>query len=243
MGMWEQKLRADYSSHSHNVTPSAYFDSKAFDAYYKANYGLILELPRDSKILEIGSGSGSLLSYLARQGFSDIQGVEVSPSEAEHARRNGLKVVEADVVDFLSNTQETYDLIVMKAVLEHFPRDSGLHLLDLIHQKLNGGGAVFVDVPNMDWVFASHERYMDLTHHTGFTESSLSQALSLNFNSVHTFVSKPPLPANWKQFVAFKLLRPLVVSLLRRTLVLWGDGAESVSFQSRNLIGVGTKQA
>ena len=53
-----------------------------------------------------------------------------------------------------------------------------------MHAALRAGGAVLIDVPNMDWLFAGHERYMDFTHELGFTQESLSQLLGGVFSEV-----------------------------------------------------------
>jgi hypothetical protein len=46
------------------------------------------------------------------------------------------------------------------------------------------GGIVVIDVPNMDWLFAFHERYMDFTHEVGFTKESLLQVMREVFDDV-----------------------------------------------------------
>lgn len=240
---FESKLREAYSLHSNHVTPGVYEDLRAYDSYYLANYGALLSLPSNTPILEIGSGSGSLLTFLRDLGFTNLTGVEVSESEASRCRDLGLNVYTEDAFEFLSRADKSPKVIIMKAVLEHFPRDEGLKLLKIISEKLNGSdGILLVDVPNMDWIFASHERYMDLTHHTGFTESSLQQALRMFFDDVQVRPSLTPKGVTLKQKMLYRMVRPFVMSLIRRFLFLWADGAETVSFESRNLIGVGQKK-
>ncbi len=41
-----------------------------------------------------------------------------------------------------------------------------------------------IDVPNMDWIWASHVRYMDFTHECGFTEESLIEVLKPQFQNI-----------------------------------------------------------
>jgi hypothetical protein len=57
-------------------------------------------------------------------------------------------------------------------------------LLHLMAAAVRPNGLVLIDVPNMDWLFAGHERYMDFTHEGGFTTESLRQTIALAFRSV-----------------------------------------------------------
>ena len=41
----------------------------------------------------------------------------------------------------------------------------------------------------MDWLFATHERYMDFTHEVGFTKESLGQVCRSVFSKVDLFTA------------------------------------------------------
>jgi hypothetical protein len=97
---------------------------------------------------------------------------------------------------------------------------------------------VVLDVPNMDWVLSNHERYMDLTHHVGYTRESLSQMLRLYFDSVEVQGSLEPVESTFS-WVRVLLVKPLVVRLLRFFFRIMGEGAANILFESRGIVGVG----
>ena len=82
-----------------------------------------------------------------------------------------------DAFEFLIDSEEKYDVIYMRAVFEHIDKDRIIELLRLINERLTIDGKVLIEVPNMDWIWASHERYMDFTHEVGFTRESLGQVM------------------------------------------------------------------
>ena len=158
-----------------------------FHRYFRDHYaGYLQDLPRSATILELGCNRGFLLKALHDYGFTNLHGVDLSPEDLEFASGLGIGAVlqRADIFDYLAENPGTFDAIILKAVLEHIPKDSILRLLQLIRKSLAPAGRVLVDVPNMDWFFASHERHMDFTHEVGFTKESLGQVLRLEFGSV-----------------------------------------------------------
>ena len=61
--------------------------------------------------------------------------------------------------------------------MEHIEKNRILEFLELVNNSLIEGGIALIEVPNMDWIWASHERYMDFTHEVGFTKESLRQIM------------------------------------------------------------------
>ena len=121
----------------------------------------------------------------------------------------------------------------MKAVLEHVPKDELLPAVEATAAALASDGRLIVEVPNMDWLLAPHERYMDLTHEVGFTPESLASLLNLCFDNVHIELSRI---ASTRR--AQRLARSLVVKLLGRLLYVLGEGASDLAFASRSLIAI-----
>ncbi len=222
------ELQGAIASHDLYVNVDAHWP------YYEANYGGPLEhFGADAEIVELGPGHGGLLAWLRGRGYSNVTGVDVSKSEVDfaNARLGADTVVAADAEEFLSTRPGCYDVVVAKAVLEHIPRDGLLPLLRTIGTALRPDGLLLLDVPNMDWIAATHERYMDLTHEIGFTQESLESLLRLAFDEVDIRGSQLVSPTRSQ-----RLLRPLAVRLLRRLLYVLGEGASDVLFESRSLV-------
>ena len=232
----ETLLRRYGDTQARIANPGVYDDVKAPWSYYDANYAAVVaELDPKARIAEIGSGSGSLLAWLRARGFSDLHGVDASPADVEFANGHlepGV-VTLGDAASYLDERAASFDAVFAKAIVEHIPRQDLLRLLRALSRSLRPGGRLIVDVPNMDWILASHERYMDLTHENGFTMESLSTYLALEFEDVRVTGSRLATPSGSQ-----RLLRPVVLLLLRRLLYFVGEGASDVLFSSRSLIAV-----
>jgi 2-polyprenyl-3-methyl-5-hydroxy-6-metoxy-1,4-benzoquinol methylase len=213
---------------------TVYSDIASFWPYYEANYGaLVAPLRRDATIIDVGCGPGSLLGWLAARGFTNISGVDMSPGDVRFANEHlgeGTVVLE-DAVTHLSARPGAFDVAFMKAVLEHIPKDRALDVLGAVAVGLRPGGFAVIEVPNMDWLLAGHERYMDMTHEIGFTRESLASLLGLVFDDVAIVGSRIAEPTRSQ-----RLLRRPLMALIRRGLYIVGEGASDTLFGHRSLI-------
>jgi len=234
---FRNELLARYGeTQARQASPAVYEDPSVAWPYYEANYRSMLEpLSREIRICEVGSGHGSLLAWLRSTGFQHVEGVDASPSDVAFANSHlgqGV-VVLGEAATFLDGRRVDFDLVIMKAVLEHVAKGELGELLRLIARSLAPGGCLLVDVPNMDWLLASHERYMDLTHEVGFTRESLGALLSIVFADVSVRGSRLARPSRSQRWFR----RPLV-AVLRRAFYVLGEGASDILFESRSLIAV-----
>lgn len=213
-----------------------YVDPTLAWPHYDANYDdLLAPLARDGRVLDVGCGTGSMLGWLRTRGFTNVRGVDISPGDVAFANDylGATLVMEQDAVGHLIENVGKYDLVIAKAIVEHVPKEDLVALVDALAVGLRPGGRVVVEVPNMDWLLAPHERYMDLTHEVGFTRESLSTWLALRFDSVDVRGSALAAPTR-----AQRLLRRPLVALVRKLLYVLGEGASDTLFQHRSLIAV-----
>ena len=216
-----------------------YTDPGATLPYYEANYTRHLRgLTSSAAVLEVGCGQGSLLRWLRTRGLMGIHGVDASPGDVEfaNAQLGPGTVACGDAIAYLEAHPGSYDLIVAKALLEHIPKEQLLRIVRALGGALRSDGRVLIDVPNMDWLAAPHERYMDLTHEVGFTRESLAALLRLEFEECDIFGSRIAVETR-----SPRLLRPLLLRLVHRALYVLGEGASDTLFASRSLIAVARK--
>jgi SAM-dependent methyltransferase len=99
-----------------------------------------------TSVLDIGCGTGELLTSLARQGF-DAEELDPAGEAADAARSQGLKVTTASLAEFFeADGQPRFDAVVMLDVLEYVP--DPLRMLELARGLLNENGLIWLQVPN-----------------------------------------------------------------------------------------------
>lgn len=120
-----------------------------------SNYQQIIPILRDhlsksARILEIGSGSGALVSLLRKE-FLNTVGIEPSSYFCNYAK----KKYDIDIKNMpfeLLGLDEKFDAIVALDVIEHVVSPS--ELLELMQSILNDKGIVIIVTPNKDSFFA-----------------------------------------------------------------------------------------
>jgi SAM-dependent methyltransferase len=151
-------------------------------------------LDRDAPILEIGCGSGGLLAYLGRRGFSHALGVDISQEQVELARLRGVHAELADAFDYLALQHESFDALLVVDVFEHFSKPELFDLAPRLAAALRPGGRLIVQTANGAGLFPRQVIYGDLTHLTIFTPESLGQFLrTIGFVDL-TFYETGPIP-------------------------------------------------
>ena len=155
-----------------------------YDCYYKKH---IEKYDKEARILEIGCNAGYMLEVMESRGYSNIVGIDLSPEDVEFAKqrlRANCEVICIDAFEYLSQNINKFDIIYTRAVMEHIAKEKIFDFLKLVNNALTQDGVALIEVPNMDWIWASHERYMDFTHEIGFTKQSLRQVMRNFFDNV-----------------------------------------------------------
>lgn len=134
--------------------------------------------PVGKRLLEVGCAAGFFLSEAKQCGF-EVQGVEISKTEAEYAQGLGLNIFNGSFLDYSSS--EKFDVICAFFVLEHFPEQE--KVWEKIFSLLKVDGLLFFALPSLygptfqtnpsEW-FATHPS----DHFADYDPKSLAKLLS-----------------------------------------------------------------
>lgn len=133
---------------------------------------LAAQLTPRSKVLEIGSHDGYMLSLIAAEGH-ECKGVEPSPF-ADVAREEYQLDVEKDFFNPARYEPESFDLVIMRHVVEHV--DAPVDFVTDAASVLKPGGLLYIEVPNSQWsVEATYFPEFHADHISYFSMASLLQ--------------------------------------------------------------------
>jgi len=228
-----------YTEHyaSMNPTLDAERMPKRFYRNMELMYGpLVNRLGPGQAVADIGCGAGFLLRWLEdKPGLSSL-GVDASAGQVAFARRAAphAEIVCADALSFLRNTQRRFGGLFCVDMLEHLETDQEVFdLLSAVRDALESGGFFICRVPNAAHVLGSYSRYIDITHHRGFTAPSLRQAFAaVGFEDIGII---PAQSSIW-----LGKLRLRLEHMFHRALFLLGGFPQENTF-SQNIVISGLK--
>ncbi len=183
---WHGYTSLDYARDMHEKR-LAYYD------WYTRGW---LPEDRSTPILDIGCGSGQFLYFLRERGYENAVGIDLDEAQVEVARRLGLDATCATVADFLEQDEQSYGLIAMLDIIEHFTREELFPLLESVSSRLAPGGRLMASVPNADSPHAARAIYADITHEIAFTPTSLSELFFCHGLNVSSFRDPWPAPTS-----------------------------------------------
>jgi len=158
-----------YQSHYQNV-----FDREDAVQFFSGLLQSHLPEDKQTSILDIGCGTGLGLSALDSLGYKEIQGIDINSLQVAATKKRGFIAHHiTSASDWLRTSEERFDFIIATDVLEHMDSTECEEVIRQCKAKLISGGQLLCTVPNANSTIASRWRYIDLTHKTSFTESSL----------------------------------------------------------------------
>jgi len=150
--IWNQKSVLD----SNNDLQASLIRANGFDGgfgsyesndYLRMVKGLILllQISKNSKILEVGCGSGALLFAIANLSGAEIYGYDYSETLIEDARRyvkGNFEISEAVECPFQNIS---FDFVISHSVFQYFPnKEYAFEVISLMSSLLKSGGKIAI---------------------------------------------------------------------------------------------------
>jgi len=121
-------------------------DKEGNELSYGPVYNLVFNKKKKGKVLDIGAGTGMLLSKFKDAGWY-VDGVELTKSAVSYAKKKyGINLRQGDFLDKKFNN--LYDIVILNGSLEHLhkPLETLRKAKSLIRRK----GSIVISVPNSD---------------------------------------------------------------------------------------------
>lgn len=116
---------------------------------------MIDDLPRSTRILDIGCSGGVLMLDLKAKGFTDVTGIDFSAEAIEQCKAKGLSSVFVMDAHFPDFKDEEFDLIIASDCLEHLEKDTVA--LQNWQRILKKGGKGLIFVPAFMSLWSEHD--------------------------------------------------------------------------------------
>jgi len=163
-------MKKDFEKKYHDVETEHWW----FKSRRKYILDLLKDIPKDSKVLDIGCSSGVFLKELEAFGFEtkNLYGIDISDKAIRNCKDNGID--NAFVMDAQNITlNEKFDIIIASDCLEHLENDK--KAVKNWNDLLKIGGKMFVFVPAFQSLWSYHD--VVNMHFRRYTKTELKSRL------------------------------------------------------------------
>ena len=114
----------------------------------KQEFQIIANLiEKNTRILDVGCGDGTLMEYLKNDKKIDIRGIEISKNNVQKCIGKGLTVIEGDAEKDLGQfPDESFDFVILSQTLQAF-----LNPEKVMSELLRVGKKAIVTIPNFGY--------------------------------------------------------------------------------------------
>lgn len=146
--------------------------------YFRREILPLIQGDKGMRIIDLGCGTGSLISMLQDSGYTNVTGLDVSEDQLNVARKMGVKdVVKEDIRGYLISHVSSFDVITGIDIIEHLSKDELVDLLKDVKAALKPGGYAIFRTPNADAPLSTLFSRGDFTHETHLNKSSAIQVM------------------------------------------------------------------
>jgi len=228
-------MQRDYEKNYHKFEKYLWW----FRARRELILRMMLPFPKESRILEVGCSGGVLLQDLARAGYKNIEGIDISEDAVARARGRGVFSVRKASAESTGAADESIDVLIAADILEHIENEE--IALREWRRIMKPNGTLFIMVPAFMTLWSGHDlinehkrryrraQFIEVLHRGGFAvqESSYWNFLfffpTLFFRTLLRIIERDPKPQA-QLFHLPKLLNGIMLGILRCENILLGLG-------------------
>jgi len=188
-------------------------------------------LPEDraTACLDVGCGNGMLLRFLASQGYANLSGVDLSPSQVTIAQDSGASVEVGGATEYVRSSGRQWGLITAMNFIEHLTKDEAFAFLDAAWDALVPGGWIILQTPNGSSPSGVGVFLSDLCHELCLTPRSAQALLGASRFANIEFREIRPVPLGLKSAIRWCLDGALRAATVARDLVETGGHSRVLS--------------
>ncbi len=104
-------------------------------------------LPKDTRVLDVGCGDGSLMSLLENEKNIEVRGLEISQENVQKCIHKGLPVIQGNAESELHQfPDQSFDYVVLSQTLQAFYDPE-----KVLKELLRIGKSVIISIPNFGY--------------------------------------------------------------------------------------------
>ena len=115
-----------------------------------------LSLPSSSRIVDVGTSTGTNLRLLRGLGFRAVEGLDFSDEAIRYCREKGFGLVRRGDVCAMPFADESFDLLLATDIIEHI--DDDILALRELARVLRRGGRALITVPAFPFIWGLQDR-------------------------------------------------------------------------------------
>ena len=104
-------------------------------------------LPNNSRVLDVGCGDGSLMSFLIKEKNIETRGLELDQNNVQECLNKGLTVIQGNAeTELYQFPEKSFDYVVLSQTLQAFYKPD-----KVLNELLRIGKSVIVSIPNFGY--------------------------------------------------------------------------------------------
>ena len=145
--------------------------------WYKSLHDLVLNYickhfdNKNIKIIDACCGTGGLMEYLAKYGYHNTEGFDISETGLDIAKSKGLNVFKADLKDIHDFYKNNYaDVIICNDALYFFELDQQRIITSEIHNILKSDGLLIINLPALQSFRGMHDIIVNINKRINYKD-------------------------------------------------------------------------